>query len=732
MSDNKFGWTAFYSEFADKLLAYRNDRKALIDKIIGMYNALAMTLPTLEQKGHDVTDIDPFTTFGLFNKGISDDNRRAICKEISETFEISAALPTDFAGIPVLNNKNSTFYRFAGERAVGDIENLWRLFADAIAFADSPNDVSKTEFISAYNAALSQKGIKWNITIGLYWCRPNSYLSLDGRNRWYLLQNGNMSNGFSDKIKHINLNDTAAAAVSGEEYVRLMDAARGEFYTQNSPFHSFPELSLKAWLDSEQENLRRKQLVELNNADGNDSGQSGVGDPGVRETRYWLYAPGHNAAKWDEYYDNGIMGIGWGESGDIRQFLDKEEIKKRLKECYGEESSYRNAALALWQFANEMREGDVVFAKNGMNVIVGRGIVSSDYRYDADADGYNHIRGVKWTHKGEWAHPGQAAMKTLTDITPYADYVANLNAVFQTEDIVCADAVGEQEEPRYPSYGESDFLLEVFMDEAQYRRIVSILGRKKNIILHGPPGTGKTFAAKRLAYSMMGVKDTSRVSLIQLHQSYSYEDFIMGYRPSADGFELRTGAFYDFCMKARDDDERDYFFIIDEINRGNLSKIFGELFMLIEKDKRNTPLRLLYRDELFSVPKNLYIIGLMNTADRSLAMMDYALRRRFAFINFAPAFGRESFKAYLAYKGSQKIEKLAATVARLNEAIADDAALGDGFRIGHSYLCTSDEVTDEWLRDVMEFELVPLLEEYWYDEPSKAEEWASALKEALK
>ena len=138
MSDNKFGWTAFYSEFADKLLAYRNDRKALIDKIIGMYNALAMTLPTLEQKGHDVTDIDPFTTFGLFNKGISDDNRRAICKEISETFEISAALPTDFAGIPVLNNKNSTFYRFAGERAVGDIENLWRLFADAIAFADSP------------------------------------------------------------------------------------------------------------------------------------------------------------------------------------------------------------------------------------------------------------------------------------------------------------------------------------------------------------------------------------------------------------------------------------------------------------------------------------------------------------------------------------------------------------------------------------------------------------------
>ncbi len=732
MSDNKFGWVDFYSEFADKLLGYRSDRKALIDKIIGMYVSLTIPLPTLEKKGYDVIDIDPFTVFGLFNKGISDDNRRAICKEIFGAFTIDAALPNNFAGIPVLNNNNATFYRFVGERSSDDIENLWRLFAAALTFSDSPNDGSRAEFISAYNAALRQKGIKWNITIGLYWCRPNAYLSLDGRNRWYLRQGEDVSKDFADKVKHINLSDAAPTAVSGEEYVMLMDAVRGECCTQDSFFHSFPELSLKAWLDSEQENLRMKKSAEPRNTHESEGGQGGVGDSDVRETRYWLYAPGHNAAKWDEYYDKGIMSIGWGESGDIRQFTDKEEIKKRLKECYGEENSYRNTALALWQFANEMREGDVVFAKKGINVIVGRGVVSSDYRYDAEADGHNHIRGVKWTHKGEWTHPGQTAVKTLTDITPYADYIANLNAVFQVDDIAAGDAVGEPEAPRYPSYGETDFLLDVFMDEDQYRRIVGILRCKKNIILQGPPGTGKTFAAKRLAYSMMGVKDASRVSLIQFHQSYSYEDFIMGYRPSADGFELHTGAFYDFCQKARDDDERDYFFIIDEINRGNLSKIFGELFMLIEKDKRNTPLRLLYKDELFSVPKNLYIIGLMNTADRSLAMMDYALRRRFAFITFAPAFGTESFNGYLASKGSEKLKRLASSVARLNEAIAEDAALGGGFRIGHSYLCTSGEVTGEWLRDVVELELIPLLEEYWYDEPSKAEEWAAVLKEALK
>ena len=177
--------------------------------------------------------------------------------------------------------------------------------------------------------------------------------------------------------------------------------------------------------------------------------------------------------------------------------------------------------------------------------------------------------------------------------------------------------------------------------------MVGALESKKNIILQGAPGVGKTFISKRLAYSIMGVKDVERVMMVQFHQSYSYEDFIMGYRPSSNGFVLKTGAFYNFCKKAQDDTDNKYFFIIDEINRGNLSKIFGELFVLLEADKRGSrnKLQLLYSDELFYIPENVYIIGMMNKADRSLAMMDYALRRRFSFIDIAPGFESDGFKA---------------------------------------------------------------------------------------
>lgn len=183
------------------------------------------------------------------------------------------------------------------------------------------------------------------------------------------------------------------------------------------------------------------------------------------------------------------------------------------------------------------------------------------------------------------------------------------------------------------------------MSEEDYNSLVSLLEHKKNIILQGAPGVGKTFAAKRLAYSIIKRKDPSLVKMVQFHQSYSYEDFVRGYRPTDKGFEIKNGPFYDFCKKAEEDSENRYFFIIDEINRGNLSKIFGELFMLIEADKRADPLKnnqpsvqLLYRDpekgvEEFSIPSNLYIIGMMNTADRSLALMDFALRRRFGFLS---------------------------------------------------------------------------------------------------
>lgn len=249
--------------------------------------------------------------------------------------------------------------------------------------------------------------------------------------------------------------------------------------------------------------------------------------------------------------------------------------------------------------------------------------------------------------------------------------------------------------------------------------------------MQGAPGVGKTFAAKRLAYSIMQVKDTDRVSVVQFHQSYSYEDFIMGYRPTKEGFDLVSGPFYEFCRKAQDDMDNDYFFIIDEINRGNLSKIFGELLMLIEADKRGESLRLLYKNELFSVPKNVYIIGMMNTADRSLAMIDYALRRRFAFYELKPALQMEKFEAMKETADNDKYNKLIEQVIRLNKVIESDETLGSGFVIGHSYFCVSENISDEDVAGIVEYELIPLIKEYWFDEPSKVMEWVEKLRGAV-
>ena len=233
----------------------------------------------------------------------------------------------------------------------------------------------------------------------------------------------------------------------------------------------------------------------------------------------------------------------------------------------------------------------------------------------------------------------------------------------------------------------------------------------------------------------MGVKDADRVGMVQFHQSYCYEDFIMGFRPTEAGFELKKGLFYEFCHKAKEDPDRDYFFIIDEINRGNLSKIFGELFMLIEGDKRGEALQLLYTTEPFSIPEKVYIIGMMNTADRSLALLDYALRRRFAFFEMAPAFESSRFKAYQSQLNNPKFDCLIAVVKELNDAITADDSLGKGFCIGHSYLFKSDyeasPVTDDWMQSVVEFELIPLLQEYWFDEADKVEYWRNALQKAI-
>lgn len=828
----KFEWIDFYSEFATKLLLFKNDRKALIERINDVYTAINMQVPKLESGG-DIIDIDPFTIFGLFNKGITNSNRIAIIRSIANVFGIEAKVPNNFDGIPVLNNPKATFYAFKEDRKADDIDNIWNVFEAALRLADNDTEQNRKEFSKWYDLVHDQRCIRWNITMGLYWIRPYTYINLDSRNRWYISNVENMPAEFVNSIKK-KINKVPNAT----DYLFIKDACIKALEVGSYEYKNYPELSYSAWIVSEQVNRQKaaangkklsnaaflrwfkpliqalrdlggsgtpaearakivenEQLsdeevnairgknnvnkfenevafarsylvnagyidksiygvwtlteagksVEMTDDMASDIFKSGVAqaqnsrekkgaaiaDDDVDTVHYWIYAPGENSCMWEEFYSEGIMAIGWGEIGDLKTFDSKDAMKSKMKETFDASLSYKNAAHATWQFVNDMKIGDIVFVKKGMHQLVGRGVVSSDYEYDADCnDKYGNIRKVNWTHKGEWPHPGQAVMKTLTDITSYTDYVEKLNALFEDESAEDVEEVSKN----YPVYTEDDFLDEVFMAEEEYSKLVGILKAKKNVILQGAPGVGKTFAAKRLAYSVMGVKDIDRVMMVQFHQSYSYEDFIMGFRPSTTGFELKKGAFYNFCKKAEIDSDNDYFFIIDEINRGNLSKIFGELFMLIENDKRGIELQLLYSDEKFAVPANVYIIGMMNTADRSLAMLDYALRRRFAFFEIKPGFETDGFREYKMSLDNDKFNKLINCVEKLNSVIASDESLGEGFCIGHSYFCNfeADKIDNECLYGIVEYELIPLLKEYWFDEPTKVKDWSNNLRSAVK
>lgn len=278
-------------------------------------------------------------------------------------------------------------------------------------------------------------------------------------------------------------------------------------------------------------------------------------------------------------------------------------------------------------------------------------------------------------------------------------------------------------------YTDADFLEQVYIDAEELTTLKTLLKRKKNLILQGSPGTGKTFLSKRLAYCMMGVKDPKRIEMVQFHQSSTYDEFVIGYRPTEDGsFRVQSGVFVRFCNKATADPGHDYFFIIDEINRANISKVFGELLMLIEADHRSETISLAVESRSFKVPKNLFIIGMMNTADRGLALIDYALRRRFAFYEMKPAFENANFQNKLA--GNERLIALSKAVIELNHHIAEDPTLGRGFCIGHSYFC-GEEITDADADLILQYELIPLLEEYWFDEPDTVKAEVVKLRAAI-
>ena len=487
----------------------------------------------------------------------------------------------------------------------------------------------------------------------------------------------------------------------------------------------------------------------------NDSGVStasaqaqGVGDfekAKKPELQHWLYTPGEGAARWDEFRTAGIMALNWDRVGDLASFPDKESLLDALYTHYGDWGGRpRKAADSVWDYIHAMKPGDIVYVRRSFNEIVGRGVVRSDYRYDEDRSSFRAVRDVEWTHVGSWPleqRIGRLMLQRLTENTKYTP--DQLNALIGIEDSHSSASVDERRgnndlDEADEHYTSADFLDEVFLRPEDVEQMLGLLRRKKNLILQGAPGTGKTFAAKRLAYALMGQTDDSRVEVVQFHQSTAYEDVVVGLRPTAEGgFAAAEGVFARFCRRAAADPGRDYVFIIDEINRANISKAFGELLMLIEAEHRGEALRLPVSGELLSVPKRLRIIGMMNTADRGLALIDYALRRRFAFFEMRPALDHPGFLRHVEAVGSSRLEALVDVVRRLNLRIAEDEALGPGFQIGHSYLCLpaagpeNPAGTDADVTSVVRYELEPLVREYWFDNPAAMDESIHELESVL-
>jgi GTPase subunit of restriction endonuclease len=699
---NNFTWIPIYQELANELAGWENRQEELIS-FLEELRSQGFVITPLYDKDSDgarflLKEIDPFTFLGVFNRRIAYDQRIAILSQIKQHFGLQGDLPEDFNGVPVLNNLRSWFFPNQTSRDANDIPRLWKVFRLALSEQDP---LESKEFLKAFDEALKVKQTNVNLTMGLFWIRPDTFLNLDQNNREYL---------------GIRLPADGLTAKFYAEMVRLLRE-------EEKPF---PELSLAAW---GAENERMRRVAESQEAQYRAWG-------GVS---YWLVGAYWDdrdpADQTDRFLEEGIWENGYKNRyiNDVMAMRvnDRIAIKAASTQRTGLPFDARNKTVSRMTIK---AIGTIVANRNDGRTVE----VEWDPDFKEKSWYFYTNRSTIWRLRMDDSYKFKEYAEKLRDFVWYdkeQDYDwfgKHLQQASETDQILSEFIeVGRQ------PYSTADLIASgVFLTEEELENILERLQSKKAMILQGPPGVGKTFIVRKLAYALMKEIDNDRLEMVQFHQSYSYDDFVRGYRPvpgKAGSFVLQNGVFFEFCQKAIRDPDREYVFIIDEINRGNISQIFGELLMLIEPDKRGPEyaLPLAYRTEdepAFYVPPNLYLIGLMNVADRSLAMVDYAMRRRFVFITLKPQYESELFSQWLLERGmdTELIQLIVERMSKLNQDIRDDPLLGENYELGHSFFLPKGDnfggLDQNWYRRVMRTEIVPLLKEYWFDNPKQAKE----------